>query len=202
VPTRLTRRQQAIYEHLLSRQASRLPAPTLDELCRELGLRSRGSLHKHVQALVRAGLVVPLGGKQRGVRLSESAAGDEATLPLLGYVAAGRPIVALENAQPVEVPRHLRGRGECYVLQVRGDSMIEDGILDGDWIVVERRAHARNGEVVVALIDGEEATLKRIEQTPDRCILHAANAEVAPMAYAPDRVLIQGVLVGQMRSYL
>lgn len=197
----LTRRQRALLEHLVARARNGLPPPTLEELCAELGLRSRGSLHKHVQALVAAGLVEPLSGKQRGVRLSHRAAADPDTLPLLGTIAAGRPIEALENPEAVEVPPRLRGKGDCYVLRVRGDSMVDDGILDGDWVIIERRHHARDGEIVVALIDGEEATLKRIEQRPGGCVLHPANARLEPTVYPPERVHIQGVLVGQMRSY-
>ena len=197
----LTRRQQAILEHLRESRERQSHPPTLDELCRELGLRSRGSLHKHVQALVKAGHVEPLSGKQRGVRLREPGQDDLLSLPLLGRIAAGRPIEALENPQDLEVPRQLRGKGRCYVLQVRGDSMIDEGILDGDWVVVEQRDHARDGEIVVALIDGEEATLKRIEQTPSACILHPANPNLAPLRYAPERVRIQGVITGQMRVY-
>ncbi len=164
-------------------------------------MRSRGSLHKHVQALVKAGHVEPLSGKQRGVRLCESAQDQLLSLPLLGRIAAGRPIEALENPQALEVPGQLCGKGRCYVLQVRGDSMIDDGILDGDWVVIEQRDHAHDGEIVVALIDGEEATLKRIEQTPSACILHPANPNLAPLRYAPERVRIQGVVTGQMRVY-
>ncbi len=197
----LTRRQQAILEHLRESRERQAQPPTLDELCRELGLRSRGSLHKHVQALVDAGHVEPLSGKQRGVRLREPGQDGLLSLPLLGRIAAGRPIEALENPQDLEVPRQLRGKGRCYVLQVRGDSMIDEGILDGDWVVVEQRDHARDGEIVVALIDGEEATLKRIEQTPSACILHPANPNLAPLRYAPERVRIQGVVTGQMRVY-
>lgn len=200
----LTRRQQSILDYLRERCQSEAPAPTLDELCRALGLRSRGSMHKHVQALVAAGLVEPLSGKQRGVRLSAAHGDERLTLPLLGRIAAGRPIEALEDPQQLEVPARLRGRGQCYVLQVRGDSMIDEGILDGDWVVIEPRDDARDGEIVVALIDGEEATLKRIEQTQGACILHPANAAGAgfnPMRYAPERVQIRGVVTGQMRAY-
>jgi len=145
--------------------------------------------------------VEPLSGKQRGVRLRIPDEDDLLTLPLLGRIAAGHPIEALENPQDLEVPRQLRGNGRCYVLQVRGDSMIEEGILDGDWVVVEQQDHARDGEIVVALIDGEEATLKRIEQTPTACILHPANSSLASLSYAPERVRIQGVVTGQMRAY-
>jgi repressor LexA len=197
----LTRRQRTILEHLRESRERQAHPPTLGELCRELGLRSRGSLHKHVQALVKAGHVEPLSGKQRGVRLREPDQDDLLSLPLLGRIAAGCPIEALENPQDLEVPRQLRGKGRCYVLQVRGDSMIDEGILDGDWVVVEQRDHARDGEIVVALIDGEEATLKRIEQTPSACILHPSNPNLAPLRYAPERVRIQGVVTGQMRVY-
>ena len=201
----LTRRQRSILEHLRASEHAQAHPPTLDELCQALGLRSRGSLHKHVQALVAAGFIEPLSGKQRGVRLCAAKidGGEDGveTLPLLGRIAAGRPIEALENPQRLEVPRQLRGRGRCYVLEVRGDSMIDAGILDGDWVVVEQRDEARDGEIVVALIDDEEATLKRIEQSADACILHPANPDLVALRYPPERVRIQGVVVGQMRAY-
>ncbi len=197
----LTRRQQTILEYLRENQLRQAHPPTLDELCRGLGLRSRGSMHKHIQALVESGYVEPLSGKQRGVRLAVSSENDPSTLPLLGRIAAGRPIEALQDPQELEVPQQLRGKGRCYVLQVRGDSMVDEGILDGDWVVIEERDQARDGQIVVALIDGEDATLKRIEQLPDVCILHPANRDLAPQRYAPGRVNIQGVVVGQMRAY-
>jgi repressor LexA len=198
----LTRRQRDLHAYLETREADGLPPPTLDDLCRAMGVTSRGSMHKHVQGLVEAGLVEPMDGRHRGVRLRPRAEpGSPGNLPLLGYIAAGRPIEALENPEQVEVPQRLRGRAPCFVLQVRGDSMVEAGILDGDWVVVEARDHARNGEIVVALIDDAEATLKRIEQRPGRVILHPANRALEALEYPPDRVRIQGVLVGQMRAY-
>ena len=197
----LTRRQRDIYACLEDREAQGLPPPSLDELCRAMGVSSRGSMHKHVQGLIEGGLVEPMDGRHRSVRLRRETVEGPGRLPLLGRIAAGRPIEALENPEPVEVPERLRGGGRCYALEVRGDSMVEEGILDGDWIVVESRGHARNGEVVVALIDGEAATLKRIEQRPGVVVLHPANAALVPLEYSPDRVQIQGVLVGQMRSY-
>ena len=199
--TALTRRQRQILAHLREHAERYAHPPSLDELCRGLGLRSRGSLHKHVRALVDAGLVEPLSGKKRGVRLTPRALADPSSLLLVGIIAAGRPIEAVENPEMVEVPQRLRGKGEGFVLQVRGDSMMDDGILDGDWVVVERRDHAADGEIVIALIDGEEATLKRIEQSPGACILHPANRDLEPLTYPPDRVQIQGVVVGQMRAY-
>ena len=99
------------------------------------------------------------------------------------------------------IPDFLQSDKDCYLLQVKGDSMIEEGILDGDYIVVEQRNRARNGEIVVALVEGEEATLKRIEQKPNQVVLHPANSSMKPMRYRPDQIEIQGVLIGQMREY-
>lgn len=198
----LTRRQLEIYEFLKTHLDDFAHPPTLDELCDALGLSSRGSLHKQLQALIEAGLVEPMNHLRRGIRL---VADDEATepdrLPLLGYIAAGRPIEAVTTPETVLVPPALRTPRDCYVLQVRGDSMVDEGILDGDWVVIEQRDQARNGEIVVALVDGSEATLKRIEQRPGKVILHPANANMKPMTFAPGQVQIQGVLVGQMRRY-
>lgn len=198
----LTARQRDVLEFL--RDAAREgEAPGLDAICRGLGLRSRGSLHKHIQALVEAELVESPEGRHRGIRLTRAGLGDveDPGLPLLGRIAAGRPIEAMENDRHIPVPPALRGAGPCYVLEVHGDSMRDEGILDGDWVVVEQRDQARNGELVVALVDGGEATLKRIEQRPGMVRLHAANPDYTAMEYAPDRVRIQGVVVGQMRRY-
>ena len=198
--SRLTRRQREIYDYLQA-DADEAP-PTLDELARALGMTSRGSLHRHIQALVDAGLVEPMAGKKRGVRLAGDGEGaDEEGLPLLGRIAAGRPIEALPQPERFDVPPQLRRNRPCYVLQVEGDSMIEDGIFDGDWVVVEERDHADNGELVVALVDGEEATLKRLEQRPGEVVLHPANAAFEPQVYRPEQVAIQGVVVSQMRRY-
>lgn len=197
----LTRRQQEIYEFLLTHQQSFAKPPTLDELCDKLGVRSRGSLHKHIQALVQAGLVEAADGKQRGIRLIEKPKSENDRIPMLGFIAAGRPIEAIENPEWMEIPELLRGQSSCYVLKVKGDSMIEDGILDGDWVVIERRSYARDGEIVVALIEGADATLKHIEQRPGEIILHPANSSMDALRFPPERVEIQGILVGQMRSY-
>lgn len=198
----LTRRQLEIYEFLKTHLDGFPHPPTLDELCEALGLSSRGSLHKQVQALIEAGLVEPMNHLRRGIRLVQ---GEEPVepdgLPLLGYIAAGRPIEAISAPRTVRVPPALRTERDCYVLQVRGDSMIDEGILDGDWVVIEQRDHARNGEIVVALVDGSEATLKRIEQRPGRVVLHPVNAVMVPLFFQSDQVQIQGVLVGQMRRY-
>jgi repressor LexA len=166
-----------------------------------LGLSSRGSLHKHIQALINAGLVESLEGKQRGIRLVAMEDQKAEGIPLLGKIAAGCPIEALPQPETMKVPDELLTDGNCYVLIVQGESMIEEGIQDGDYVVIESRDHARNGEIVVALIDNQEATLKRIEQQPGKVVLHPANSAMSPMAYAPEQVQVQGVLVGLLRRY-
>jgi len=206
MPPSLTRRQQEIYEYLRE-QLPRMPhPPSLDELCQQLGLKSRGSLHKQIQALIEGGLVEPMNNLRRGIRLveetpSEPPASDTQELPLYGYIAAGQPIEAIANPDTIAVPSALRSEKPCYVLEVRGDSMIEEGILDGDWVVIEQRDTARNGEIVVALVREEEATLKRLEKGSDEVVLHPANSSMEAMHYHPSEVRVQGVLVGQMRRY-
>lgn len=200
---RLTRRQQEIYDFLRASAISQGHPPTLSELCHQMGLSSKGSMHKQVQALVDAGLVEPMNNQRRGIRLVEAPEvfPQTGSLPLLGYIAAGQPIEAITREEAIPVPPALHTDGQCYVLQVKGDSMIEEGIFDGDWVVIESRNSARNGEIVVALVDHTEATLKRIEQRPGEVVLHPANSSHRAQHYSPDRVEIQGVLVGQMRSY-
>ncbi|MCB1922678.1 MAG: transcriptional repressor LexA [Gammaproteobacteria bacterium] len=205
VPPSLTRRQQEIFDYLREHLDEFPHPPTLDELCDALGLSSRGSLHKQIQALIEAGLVEPMNNLRRGIRLAgeEDAANDDSDdgLPLYGYIAAGQPIEAIRNPEMIAVPPQLRTANPCYVLEVRGDSMIDEGILDGDWVVIEHREQARNGDIVVALVDGEETTLKRLEQRPGEVVLHPANERLEAMHFSPERVQIQGILVGQMRRY-
>ncbi|MEA3276667.1 MAG: transcriptional repressor LexA [Pseudomonadota bacterium] len=197
---RLTRRQKEILDFLGDNAQEFEHPPTLDELCAMLGLSSRGSLHKHVQALVTAGFVEPMDGQHRGIRLIPDDPADDG-LPFLGAIAAGMPIEAVPQPECIQVPPQLRTDRPCYVLKVRGDSMCDAGILDGDYVVIEQRETARNGEIVVALVRGEEVTLKRILQEPSRTILYPENSTMAAMELEPDNVQIQGVLVGQMRSY-
>lgn len=197
---KLTRRQREIFDSLREHKDRFDHPPSYDELCKLLGLSSRGSLHKHIQALIQAGLVEPMEGLQRGIRLVESAQKEEG-IPFLGRIAAGRPIEAISQAELMQVPAELMGNGACYVLQVAGDSMIEEGIYDGDYVVIEQRDSANNGEIVVALVDNAEVTLKKIEQKPGKVILYPANSSMAAMVYPPDAIQIQGVLRGLMRSY-
>ncbi|MCF7970296.1 MAG: transcriptional repressor LexA [Methylococcaceae bacterium] len=203
----LTRKQKEIFEFLLNNQQNSSYPPTLDEVCQALGLSSRGSLHKHIQSLIEAGLVESSDRKQKGVRLTEKAKNyltttDTTRTPFVGYIAAGKPIEAIENISYMAIPDQIKTENSCYILQVKGDSMIEEGIFNGDWVVIEQRITARNGEIVVALIDKAEATLKFIEQYPHETLLIPANSHMSAMHFKPEQVEIQGVLVGQMRSYV
>lgn len=208
----LTRRQQEIFDYLIANQTQFIQPPTLKELCLAIGLKSRGSLHKHIQALVNAGLVEAVNRKQRGIRLTRQALDyksvpeiaqnhEESVTPFVGIIAAGSPIEALENISYMTIPDEIKTENPCYILQIRGDSMIDDGIFDGDWVVIEQRSYARNGEIIVALIDKIEATLKHIEQYPHETLLIPANKNMQTMHFQPQQIEIQGVLVGQMRSY-
>lgn len=198
----LTRRQHELLDYLRRRNERGELPPSLTEICRDIGLSSRGSLHKQIVALVKANLVEPMLGKQRGVRLTAGSSNRaDGEVALLGAIAAGHPIEALTRDETVRLPEWLRSTADCYALRVRGDSMRDAGILDGDLVVVESRSSARNGEMVVALVDGESATLKRIEQKPGEVLLHAENPAYPPQRYAPERVAIQGVVVAQLRRY-
>lgn len=147
-----------------------------------------------------AGLVEPMAGKQRGIRLV-SAEQQEQGIPMLGRIAAGHPIEAVEQTEKISVPDSMAGSKPRYALQVSGDSMIDEGIFDGDYVVIEQSAAADNGDIVVALIDQQETTLKRIEQQPGKIILHPANATMSPMIYKADQIQIQGILRGLIRYY-
>ncbi|NOR70939.1 MAG: transcriptional repressor LexA [Methylomarinum sp.] len=206
----LTRKQQEVLDFLISNQQQFIQAPTLNELCLAMGLKSRGSLHKHIQGLINAGFVEAPNRKQRGVRLTEKHLQNkttdneliyEAATPFIGSIAAGEPIEAIDNTRYMNIPNEIKTDNPCYILQIKGDSMIEIGIFDGDWVIIEQRSHARNGEIVVALIDKTDATLKYIEQYPHETILIPANNTMQALHFQPQQVEIQGVLVGQMRSY-
>lgn len=204
----LTRKQREIVDFLIHNQQQFPHPPTLQELCEALGLKSRGSLHLMLQGLIEAELIEPFDRKHRGIRLTEKAFAqakqqfeEESGLPYIGKIAAGRPIEAIEDRRFMQIPNEIKTDKPCYVLQVKGDSMIEEGIFDGDWVIIEQRCQARNGEIVVALVDKSEATLKFIEQYPHETLLIPANSKLSAMRYHPSQVEIQGVLVGQMRSY-
>jgi repressor LexA len=199
----LTDRSRQVYSFLQAYVARHGYAPKLREIAAHLGITSRGVVHRHLRALEQEGLIRIEPDRARGVRL-RSARGRLArplVLPLAGRIAAGRPIEAIPGEEEIDLSEFFVN-GNRFVLRVQGDSMIEDGILDGDMVIVEKRETAEDGEIVVALIDGMEATLKRLQKNRDGSVtLRPANGRLAPMRYPAARVRIQGVVVGQFRSY-
>ncbi len=175
-------------------------SPSLREIGEGVDIQSRGAVHRHVQTLIDRGVLKRTRSGWRTLELVES---DETplSLPLLGKIAAGRPIEAIPGHDEINIAEMLLGE-ERYVLQVEGDSMIDAGILDADLVVIQRTDTADDGEIVVALIDDQEATLKRLFHLSGKRIkLVAENKNLSPLIYPADRVRIQGVLTGQLRSY-
>ncbi len=172
-------------------------SPTLNEIGEAIGVRSRGAVHRLVETLIAQGHLFRQGSGWRNLRLAE----DEDSLPLLGRVAAGRPIEAIPGEETLNLGEMLLGPGR-FALRVVGDSMIAAGILSGDTVIVRQSATAREGDIVVALIDNDTATIKRLKQRKNGDIeLIAENPAMEPLVYSPSRVQIQGVVVGQLRTY-
>ena len=179
-------------------------APTLVEIAKNLGVRSLATVHEHLQTLERKGLIKKSSGLVRGIELIDKKIGDVVRgieLPLMGFIAAGSPIEPYTDPTATfTVSQNLASpHKKSYVLQVKGESMIEDGILDGDFVVVEETKDVRNGDIVVAMINNGVVTLKRFFKEPDRVRLEPANSSMQPI-YAKD-VTIQGRVVSVIRRY-
>ena len=198
----LTRRQREILDYLKEFIDERGYAPSLEEIGRRFGLSSLATVHKHLMNLQEKGFIRRAWNRSRSVELVQTRAGGRALdLPLLGYVAAGEPIEAVVGAETVTVPEDLVGTRETYALRVRGNSMIDEQIRDGDLVVVEDRQVARNGEMVVALLDGSDVTLKTLYREKGRIRLQPANENLTPIIAKPEAVQVQGVVIGVIRRY-
>jgi repressor LexA len=203
---KLTRRQREIYDYLAEFIESNGYAPSLEEIAARFGLSSVATVHEHLENLAEKGAVRRDPHRSRAIELTDGGGRGSresaVLLPLLGRVAAGPPLEAVPEDETLAVPESMLGRGETFVLRVAGDSMIDEHIEDGDYVIVERRDTARSGERVVALIDGENATLKTFFREPDgRVRLQPANERLAPLYYEAARVRIQGVAIGVLRKY-
>jgi repressor LexA len=197
----LTKRQKQFLDYISGYIGENGFAPTLEEIGEHFELNSLATVHKHLANLESKGLIRRKWNFSRAIELVDAATRPGAVeLPLLGFVAAGAPIETIETDDTFIVPEQLLGRGTSFVLRVRGDSMIDDGICDGDYIVVERRDRAVNGETVVALVRGE-ATVKRFQQEGDRIRLLPANERMAPIEAPAADVEVRGVVVAVMRKY-
>ncbi len=200
--TNLTKRQREVYEFVGSFIEENGYAPSLEEIAEHFGLSSVATVHEHLANLEEKGVLRRDPNRSRAVERTRPALSGAVELPLLGRVAAGEPIEAVFDNETIAVPEDLLGRGETFVLEVSGDSMVDEHIANGDYVVVERRDIARDGERVVALIDNESATLKTFRRQPDGQIrLEPANARYEPQVYDASRVRIQGVAIGVLRKY-
>jgi len=202
----VTAKQQRVFEFIRRYLESNHEPPTIAEIGRQFQMSSSASVHAILVALEREGLIKRIPNVSRGIQIveeQEAPAADEATdIPLLGTVAAGQPIEAILSHDSVSVPKDMQGRGRTFALRVRGDSMIEENIQDGDIIVVASQKTADNGQVVVALIDGNYATVKKFYREPDFIRLEPANPQFKPIFIkTPERIQIQGVVRGLIRKY-
>ncbi|HEX2444324.1 MAG TPA: transcriptional repressor LexA [Vicinamibacterales bacterium] len=198
----LTKRQREILDFLNEFIQDNGYAPSLEEIGRRFGLSSLATVHKHLTNLQDKGFIKRSWNRSRSVELVPTRAGGRALeLPLLGYVAAGAPIEAVAGSETIAVPEDLAGKRDMYVLRVKGDSMIDEQIRDGDFVIVEDRKTAENGEMVIALVGGSDVTLKKFYLENGRVRLQPANPAVRPLVYSSDEVQVQGVVVGVMRKY-
>ena len=207
MPITLYKRQKQILSFLKQYIDKYGYSPTLGEIAESIGVSSLATVHEHLGALAKKGVIKRFDGAVRGIevldaKLSNVLQGIE--LPLLGFIAAGQPIMAYSDpdATVKVAPSMISGKKRSYVLQVKGDSMIEEGILDGDYVIIEEQNDARDGDIVVALLDNGLATLKRFFRELDRIRLEPANSAMQPIyVNDPDSMKIQGKCVGVIRRF-
>ena len=193
----LTPRQLAIFDYLKTYIGSHRLAPTLQEIGNAFGL-SKVTVLAHLRRLEKKGCIERTRYAARGISIPELERGS-LVFPLAGTISAGAPLAPVEEETEVDLADLLRPKGDTFLLTVHGDSMIEEGIRDGDLVMVERRSSAADGETVVALLPNGEATLKRLYREPNGFRLQPANASMEPI-FADD-VEVQGVVVGVVRRY-
>ena len=211
----LTRKQKELLDYLTAHAEKSEVSPSFDEMRDALGLASKSGIHRLVSGLEERGYIRRLAKRARAIEIlkpvtssaadlgrSVAAAADAVSLPLLGKIAAGTPIEALSDpSNQLEVPASMLGRGEHFALEIVGDSMMEAGILDGDTVVIQRAETANHGDIVVALIQKQEATLKTLLKEPGRIGLQAENPLYETRYFQTDDVEVQGRLTGLIRKY-
>ena len=208
----LTFQQEKLLKFIIDYQKENNVTPSFDEMKDGLDLKSKSGIHRIVSALEERGYIKKLNNRARAieiiknVNLIDTESGKNKnniiSIPILGKIAAGLPIEAIsDNTNYIELPETLLKKGEYFILNVEGDSMIEAGIFDGDQVVIRKANDANNGEIVVALIDNNEATLKRIFKRGQQVALQPENSIYKTVIYGPDRIQIQGVLKHLIRSY-
>jgi len=178
-------------------------SPSYEEIAACAGIGSVSTIHVHVENLMRKGYLTKKWNANRSIELALGREPEtiRELVPLAGTIAAGRPVEALEERETIELPAYLVGKNETYALRVRGDSMIEDHVLDNDLVIVEKREVPRDGEMVVALVRNSEATLKRFRREGRKIRLEPANPSYEPIVLDQEDVKIQGVVVGILRKF-
>ena len=208
----LTFQQEKLLKFIIDYQKQNNVTPSFDEMKDGLDLKSKSGIHRIVSALEERGYIKKLNNRARAIEIiknvnlinTENGKNKNSiiSIPILGKIAAGLPIEAIsDNTNYIELPETLLKKGEYFILNVEGDSMIEAGIFDGDQVVIRKANDANNGEIVVALIDNNEATLKRIFKRGQQVALQPENSNYKTVIYGPDRIQIQGVLKHLIRNY-
>lgn len=198
----LTKRQRQILDFIEDFMEERGYSPSLEEIAAEFDLSSVATVHKHLTALEERGAIRRGHNQSRSISLVGKAVRAAATtVPLLGRVAAGIPIEAIRSSEEVMIPEDMMGRRRTYALEVQGNSMIDEGIHNGDYVVIEERGSAENGETVIALLPGGEVTLKRYFREGKIIRLQPANESLSPLMVPEEDLRIQGVVIGVLRNY-
>src|ERR1700757_1802895 len=209
----ITKRQRQVYDMISEFQLKHGYSPSFDEIREALGLNSLATVHKHISNLEKKGLLQrdynrsrsidllkPKGKMRDSMGMNPAAVGAALELPLLGRIAAGRPIEAVENKETISLADFVRSK-EVFVLEVRGDSMQDEHIMDGDYVLVEKSRTAHNGDIVVALVDSSDATLKRFYREGDTIRLQPSNVTMKPIIVPAASVDVQGRVIGVLRKY-
>jgi repressor LexA len=202
----LTKRQRQVYDFIADFVARQGYSPSFEEIGAGLGLSSLATVHKHICNLEEKGLLKRDFNRSRSIDLlpvktrARPGATASLELPLLGRIAAGRPLEQLENPETISLADLTRSR-DVFVLQVSGDSMQDEHIVDGDYVLVEKLPSARDGEIVVALIGGSETTLKRLYREGEHIRLQPSNANMQPILVPAEQVQVQGRVIGVLRKY-
>lgn len=207
----ITRRQKEVYDFLAKFVEENGYSPSFEEIGDGLGLSSLATVHKHISNLEEKGLLKRDYNRSRSIDLvkpkgrmrqmvSAAPTGQDLSLPLLGRIAAGRPVEAVENPESISLADFTRSK-DVYVLQVKGESMQDEHIVDGDYVLVEKADISRDGEIVVALVNGSDATLKRVYTEGDKIRLQPSNSAMQPIVVPAASVQIQGRVIGVLRKY-
>ncbi|MBF0409064.1 MAG: transcriptional repressor LexA [Candidatus Riflebacteria bacterium] len=197
----ITPKQKQVLDYVREFVVQNGYAPSISEICSGLGLSSTSTVHKHLQSLGRKGYLDVMPRKSRWLQVKSENSSGAVEVPLVGIVAAGLPIDFCETPSTITLPESMLGRHETFVLRVKGESMIDEAIKDGDYVIVEKRETASNGEMVIACLDNEEVTLKRFYRERDQIRLQPSNPAMSPIIIKDRDVTIKGIVIGILRKY-